>query len=403
MEELRFDGVFYVALVALSAPLITRLVPRLRLPAVAVEILLGVILGPSVLDLVHLDLPLQVFGAAGLAYLLFLGGLEIDLSALHGRVAQLLLAWGASCAIALGASLLIFQIDRVDKPIMIAIALASTSLGLVVPVLRDTGETRSPFGQTLLAASSVAEFGALLLVSIFFSTSGTDAGSNLFLLATFGLAIVVAGVTLARAGTRTNLFSALDMLADSASQTRVRGIMVVLFFFVALAGKLGFEAILGSFSAGVLLRFLDRDGRLEEEKLRYKIDAIGYGFLVPMFFVTSGLKINVKALFDSPRALLLIPVLVVAMLVVRGVPMLLFRASFDRRRLFAGGLLSGVNLSFMVIVSSIGQQEGIIDAPTGAGMVLAGVVTVVVFPPVAVAIFPRTEELDPDWDEIAAP
>lgn len=401
--EVGFDGVFYVALIALAAPLLTRLAPRLRLPAVAVEILLGVVLGPSVLDLVHLDLALSVFGAAGLAYLLFLGGLEIDLSALHGRAGTLLLAWLGSCLMALAASLLIFQIDRVDKPIMIAIALASTSLGLVVPVLRDTGETRTPFGQTLLAASSVAEFGSLLLVSILFSSSGTGAGSNLFLLGTFALAIVVAGLTLARAGARTSLFSALDVLADSASQTRVRAIMVVLFFFVALAGKLGFEAILGSFSAGVLLRFIDRDGRLEEDKLRYKVDAIGYGFLVPMFFVTSGLRIDVRALFDSPRSLLLIPALVLAMLVVRGVPILFFRRAFDRPRLLAGGLLSAVNLSFMVIVAAVGQQEGVIDAPTGAAMVLAGVVTVVVFPPLAVTALPRPDRLDPDWDEVATP
>lgn len=397
--DLSFGGVFAVAVIALIAPLIARLAPRLRIPAVALEILIGIAVGPSVLGWVHMDVPLGVFSQTGLAFLLFLGGLEIDLAALHGRAKTIFGSWGLTCVLALVFALFVFRIDSHDLALVVAIALSSTSLGLVVPVLREAGETTTEFGRTLLGSSSVAEFGSLLLLSIFFSTTGKDPATQVFLLGVFCVLVVVGGLILWRVRVTTSVFSVLDQLADSASQMRVRGILVVLFFFVAVASNLGFEAILGSFAAGALLRFLDTEHRLDEPKLRYKLDALGYGFLVPMFFVTSGIKIDVQALFASPRHMVLIPLLVLGMLVARGVPTLLFRRWFAPHKVRAAALLSATNLSFMVIVAGVGQQLGTIDAPSAAAMVLAGVLSVLVFPPIAVALLPAGETLDADWDE----
>ncbi len=397
--EFSFGGVFAVSVIALGAPLLSRSVPRLRVPAVALEILLGMLVGP-ILGWVHMDTPLDVFGEVGLAFLLFLGGLEIDLGALHGRVARILSSWGLSCIIALAFAYAIFRIDGHDGALVLAIALSSTSLGLVVPVLREERETGTPFGRTLLGSSSVAEFGSLVLLSIFFSTTGASPGTEIFLLCVFAVAVVLGGLTLARVTMRTRLLSTLDSLADTSSQMRVRGIMVVLFGFVAVASTLGFEAILGSFAAGVLLRYLDRDHRLDEPKLKNKIDALGYGFLVPMFFVTSGIKIDINALASSPRHMMLVPLLVLAMIAIRGVPAVLYRRWFDMRHVYAAGFLSATNLSFMVIVATVGTELGDLDAPSAAAMVLAGVASVVLFPPIAISFLPGDPPLEADWDEL---
>lgn len=398
-----YGGVLVVVTIAFVAPLIARAVPRLRFPAVALEIVLGIVVGPSVLGWVEMDVPLSVLGDIGLAFLLFLGGLEIDLGSLRGRTARISRSWGLSCLVAVVVGVVLALIDHGDHAVILAIALSSTSLGLVVPVLRDVGATRGSFGQTVLAASSVAEFGSLLLLSVFFSTSGESVGTQIVLLGAFVVALVIVGLSLAGVGRGTRLLLVLDELADTASQLRVRFLIVVLFIFVTLATDLGFEAILGSFAAGVLLRFFDRENRLDEAKLRYKIDGIGYGFLVPIFFVTSGIQVDLSALLASPKHLALIPLLVLGMLLARGLASLSLFSTFSVREARGAALLAATNLSFMVITADVGGQLGLVDAATGAAMVLSGVVSVLAFPPSAAAMLPGHEELAGDWDEQDAP
>lgn len=397
-----YGGVLVALTIAFVAPLIARAVPRFRFPAVALEIILGIVVGPSVLGWVEMDAPLTVLGDIGLAFLLFLGGLEIDLASLRGRTVRISRSWGLTCLIAVAVGGVLALLDHGDHAVILAIAISSTSLGLVVPVLRDVGANRGSFGQTVLAASSVAEFGSLLLLSIFFSTSGDSVPTQLVLLGVFAAALAIIGLSLAKVDRGTRLLSVLDELADTASQLRVRFLMVVLFAFVTIATDLGFEAILGSFAAGVLLRFGDRDHRLDEAKLRYKIDGIGYGFLVPIFFVTSGIKVDVSALLDSPKHLALVPLLVLGMLAARGLASLSLFSLFDPRQARGAALLAATNLSFMVIAADVGGQLGLVDAATGAAMVISGVVSVLVFPPGAVAVLPGDEVLDADWDEQGA-
>ena len=397
--DFSYGGVLVVVIIAFVAPVVARAVPRLRIPAVALEIVLGIIVGPSVLDWVQMDAPLTVLGSIGLAFLLFLGGLEIDLASLRGRTGRIARSWGLTCIIAgvVGAGLAF--LDHGDHAVILAIALSSTSLGLVVPVLRDVGANRDAYGQTVLASSSVAEFGALLLLSIFFSTTGESPAAQVVLLGIFTLALAAIALSLFGMGRGTRLLTIVDELADTASQLQVRALMVVLFVFVVLASGLGFEAILGSFAAGVLLRFLDREGRLDNPRLALKLDGIGYGFLVPIFFVTSGIKVDASALFASPTHLVLIPLLALGMLLARGIASLWLFASFDTHRARAAALLAATNLSFMVIAADVGNQLGVVDAATAAAMVLAGVVSVLIFPPAAVALLPTTESLDADWDD----
>lgn len=398
--DITYGDALIVVVVAVIAPVLAGLAPRLRLPAVALEIVLGIVVGPSLLDLVDVDVTLSVLSTLGLGYLLFLAGLEIDLANVKGRSTLVFGSWGISCAAAVVFGLAVHLLDAHDDPWLLGLALMSTSLGLVVPILREAGQSRTPFGQTVMGSSSVAEFGALLLLTLFYSTDGTDTGRQVALIAIFAVATVFLGVAVAVGSNAPAVWPALERLADSSSQLSVRAVLVVFLVFLALATHLGLEAILGAFVAGAMLRFFDRDGHLEQPSLKPKIEAIGYGFLVPVFFVTSGVQLDMDALFGSPGHLALVPILVVGMLLARGVPTyLLFRGAFTEGESRAGALLSATNLTFVVVVASIGTQTASLDAASAAALVMAGVVSVLVYPPAANLCLPKAPQLEPDWDE----
>jgi Kef-type K+ transport system membrane component KefB len=392
--------VLLVIAAAVAAPVIAGLAPRFRLPAVALEIVIGLILGPSVLGWVEMDVPLTLLSTIGVGYLLFLAGLELDLTALHGRVGVIVRSFGLTIVLGLVFGGAVHLWDVADQPLLIAIALASTSLGLVVPVLREAGQTTNTFGQSVMAAASVAEFGALLLLTLFYSSAGESTATAFVLIVLFCVMALIVGLSIAGVNRLPSVWPALERLADTSSQLSVRAVLVVFFLFLALSTRLELEAILGAFVGGALLRFLDREGHLENPSLKPKVEAIGYGFLVPIFFVTSGVKVDLDALVDSPKHLVLIPVFLLAMVVVRSVPCYLaFRGMFDERRRRAGSLLQATNLTFIVVVAQLATETGDLDGATSAALLAAGVLSVLIFPPLSVALLPDTEELEPDWDE----
>jgi len=398
--EIEYGNVLYVIAAAVAAPIIAGLTPKLRLPAVALEVLIGLALGPAMLGWVEIDVPLDVLSTFGVGYLLFLAGLEIDLTTLHGRAGRIFASFGLTCVLALAISGALHVLDVNDQLLLVAIALSSTSLGLVVPVLREAGQTSTAFGQSVMAAASVAEFGALLLLTLFYSSNGESTAQVVVLVVIFCIMALVVALTIARLNRVPSVWPALERLADSSSQLTVRAILVVFLVFVALSTHLGLEAILGAFVAGALLRFLDHGGHLQNPSLKPKIEALGYGFLVPIFFVTSGVNVDLDALFDEPAHLLLIPLFVVAMLVCRGLPSyLLFRRMYDKRSALAGSVVQATNLTFIVIVASLATDTGDLDPGTSAALLAAGVISVVVYPPIAVALFPNDDELEADWDE----
>jgi Kef-type K+ transport system membrane component KefB len=398
--EIEYGNVLFVIAAAVAAPIVAGLAPKLRLPAVALEIIIGLVLGPALLGIVEIDVPLDVLSTFGVGYLLFLAGLEIDLTTLHGRAGRIFASFGLTCVLALAAGVGVHVLDASNQALLLAIALASTSLGLVVPVLREAGQVSTGFGQTVMAASSIAEFGALLLLTLFYSSNGDSTGEVVALIVLFCILAAIVGLTVARLNRVPSMWPALERLADSSSQLSVRAVIVVLLVFLALATSLGLEAILGAFVAGALLRFLDHGDHLQNPSLKPKIEALGYGFLVPIFFVTSGVKVDLDALIEEPTQLALIPLFVLLMLVARGVPTFIaFRGLFDRRSALAGSLVQATNLTFVVIVSSVGIQTGDLDPGTAAALLAAGVISVLVYPPLAVALFPNDDELQADWDE----
>jgi Kef-type K+ transport system membrane component KefB len=381
-----FSSILVIASVAFLAPILVNLAPRLRLPAVALEIVIGIVVGPSGLGWLELDLPVTVLSLMGLAFLLFLAGLEIDPARLRGRLGTISLAFGASLVLAVGCAFALQPVEEIRNPLFIAIVLASTSLGLVVPVVRDAGEIDSEFGQVILAAASIAEFGTILLVSLFFSTSSSGSsgsGAKVVLLVGFAVLVVVVGLAMVEAGRSLRVSATLRALEDTSAQLGVRIAILLLVGFVALAGELGVETILGAFIAGALLRVVDPEAHLTHVEFRRKVEAIGYGFLIPMFFVSSGARFDIDALIHSPGHLVLIPLFLLALLVVRGVPAFLYRRWFPARRVVAAGLLQATSLTFVVVAARLGLELDVFDEASGASLVAAGLLSVIVFPPIA--------------------
>src|SRR3954464_4477091 len=294
-----FTNLLVVTAVAFLAPFVLGLFPRLQLPSVVLEIVAGIVIGPSVLGLAHDDQTVQVVALLGLAFVLFLAGLEIEFEKLRGPILRLTgLAFALSFAIALVVSLGLNAAGLVDTPLLVAMILCATSLGVLVPVLKDAGEISSTFGQLIISAASIADFGAIILLSIFFSGQGGTGSTLLLLGALFALAgtvfLVVRG-----AERSTRIRADLLRLQDTTAQIRVRAALALFVGFAALAESLGLEAILGAFIAGAILSLVDRDEVMTHPDFRRKLEAVGFGFFIPAFFVTSGVRFDLGALTAS--------------------------------------------------------------------------------------------------------
>jgi Kef-type K+ transport system membrane component KefB len=386
MPDVEFTNLLAVTAIALLAPLTLGLAPRLRLPAVVLEIIAGVVVGPQALGWVEVDLPVSIVALLGLAFLLFLAGLEIDVHRLRGRVLRLAVL-GYLVTVALGVALgaALDAAGWVDSPGLVAITLSATSLGLVVPVLKDAGQVDTGLGQTVVAAASVADFVAIVLLSLLFSSSDAGTGSRLVLLVSFAALVATTAVVISYVARSRRLDMTLTRLQDTTAQIRVRAAVVLLVAFVALAERFGLESILGAFMAGAVVGLLDKNSR-EHPSFRVKLEAIGYGFLIPVFFVTSGLRLDLSGLLENPSALGRVPVFVLALLVVRGLPALLFGRQFDRRSVAAAGLLQATSLPFIVTATQIGVLTDLMSAVTAAALVCAGLVSVMLFPAAALAL-----------------
>jgi len=393
MPEIHFTDLLIVVAVAFAAPLVLGFFPRVRLPAIVLEILLGIVIGPAGLGWVKVDLPIQILSLIGLAFLLFLAGLEIDVEKLRGRVLRLT---AVGFVISFGIGILAgFAFDAgglVRSPLFIAIVLVSTSLGVIVPVLKDSGNIATEFGQLVIAAASIADFGAIILLSLFFSGQGsTDTAGTLILLGVFGAVVVIIGLVIAGLERSRGISGVLRRLQDTTAQIRVRGAFVLLVGFVALAENVGLETILGAFAAGALLSLLDRDREMTHPQFRVKLEAAGFGIFIPVFFVTTGLRFNLDALFASAGTVARIPLFLVALLLVRGLPALLYTRLVGRRKAGIAGILQATSLPFIVAAAQIGMDVGVLTQANGAALIAAGLLSVIIFPALGLALLRRAD------------
>jgi Kef-type K+ transport system membrane component KefB len=243
-----------LVVVAVAAPLAVGYLPWLRIPAVVLEIVGGIIIGPSVLGWVHVDLPVAILALFGLAFLLFLAGLEIDVHRLRGRLLRLaLFGYLVTLVLGYGAGVSFTAAGWVSQPLLLAIALSATSLGLVVPVLKDAGQVHSRVGQSALAAASIADFAAIVLLSLFFSSSGGSTGSRVVVLGAFAGLVAVTALVVSGTARSRQLGRMLVRLQDTTAEIRVGCAVMLLVAFTVLAQKFGLESILGAFLAAALV------------------------------------------------------------------------------------------------------------------------------------------------------
>jgi Kef-type K+ transport system membrane component KefB len=381
MADISLTGVLIVAAIAFTVPLVLGLAPTLHLPSVVLEIVAGIVIGPAILGLVEVDLPLQVLALLGLAFLLFLAGLEIDLDRLRGaRLRSAATGFVVSLAVALGIALGLYAAGFIQAPLLVAIILSSTSLGIVIPVLADAGHSSTTLGQLIIASSSIADFGAIILLSLFFSEDSSSVWSTLLLIGGFVVLVIATGLALAEAEHSNRLSLALARLQDSSAQIRVRGAFLLLIGLVVVAQLFGLELILGAFFAGAVLGLLDRDEMMTHTGFHTKLQAVGFGVFIPFLFITSGMQLDVRALLSGGAALALVPVFLLALLLARGLPAALYRPMVGEWGSLAAALLQATSLPFIVAATGIGMELGILSPAIGAAMVVAGLLSVVLFP-----------------------
>ena len=389
-----------VAVVAFLAPLIRGLIPWIVVPAIVLEIVGGIIVGPHGLEIASSTGPVNVFSTVGLACLLFLAGREIQVDRLRGALLRTSLSgFAISFALAFGAALLLHEAGLVKTPLLVAIVFVATSLSIIIVPLKDAHETDTDWGQQVIAAAAVAEFGAVILLAFFYSGQRSGPGTELFHLSLF---VVLAGLilfSLTHGDQFRRITEVMNRLEGTSAQIRVRGDFALIAVVAGVATQLGLETILAAFTVGVIRGMTSkRSDELAEERL----DAVTLGIFIPFFFVDSGLGFNIGALFSSLSSFIRLPLFLVAILLVRALPALIYRSRFATRRTAAAGLLQATSLSFIVVATQIGLMLNIMYPATATALVGAGLITVMVFPAAAFALIGERETATRETTDLEA-
>jgi Kef-type K+ transport system membrane component KefB len=324
--------------------------------------------------------------------LMFLAGYEIDFGRIRGRPLRLavtgwLISLGAGIAIAIAIVFLLqgsapddLVAHRNAAALVIGLAITTTALGTILPPLRDAGLLHTPLGGRILAVGAMGEFGPIVAVALLLTT---DNPARTALLLVGFVALALGGVWLATRKRPPRLARLVTATLGTSVQLAVRLSMLVVVFMLWVALKLGLDALVGAFSAGVIIKaFFGHGERKEAAVVESKLEGIGFGFLVPFFFVMSGVKLDLKALVSSPVDIATIPVFLVLFLLVRGLPTLVLHRKDELAK--AGrnalALFASTQLPMVVVITSIGVEVGAIKESTAAALVTAGMLSVLIFP-----------------------
>lgn len=388
---------FAVVATAAVAALAAAALPAARTPPVVViELLLGIVIGPQVLGLADSDSFIEFFSNLGLGLLFFFAGYEIDFDRIKGAPLRLAgLGWALSLGIAYGLGGLLAAAGVVISFLFTGSALATTAIGTLIPIMRDSRELPTTFGTYLLAAGAVGEFGPIVLVTVVLST-GRPLTEALVLagFAVLAVAVAAASVRFAARG-----WPVAEKALETSSQLPVRLVMVLIFGLAGLASDLGLDLLLGGFVAGMIVRIALR-GR-ELAVFESKLTAVGFGFLIPFFFVTSGLNFDLDALVSGVEPIAKMVLFLALFLVVRGVPaVLLYRRPLPVARDRAAlAFFSATQLPLVVAITRLAVSEGEMTTQTAASLVGAAILSTLIFPFVGLALRRRTRA----GDDPAAP
>jgi Kef-type K+ transport system membrane component KefB/Trk K+ transport system NAD-binding subunit len=401
-ESYSFVPLLIVVVLAFFVPLILSRFKGLRLPVVVGEIIAGIVVGQSGLGLVgNHDPMLEILALLGFAYLMFLSGLEVDFdavlpgaSAWQGSFREKIsnpltlgvLAFMLTLGMSLAGALGLRALDAADDPWLMALILSTTSLGLVMPVLKERGLMNRAYGQALLVAAVIADFATMLLVSIYvlLHTQGLTLELLLVLVlfGVFGLAYRIARMARRRFPGR----AFLQNISEATAQLDVRGAFAIGLTFIALAQGLGVEMILGAFLGGALLSLVSDRGSSD---LHHRLDVIGYAFFIPIFFIMVGVRFDLASLLSSTRTLLLVPLLLILAYLIKFVAALVYRVNHSWRQTVGAGAILSSRLSLIIAVSAIGLDLGSIDSATNSAIILVAIVTSTVSPMLFNRIIPQ--------------
>jgi len=375
-----------IAAAAVLAPVLADLLRRFRIPSVVLEIGLGILIGPQVLKWAHTDDVVDAFAALGLSFLMFLAGYEIDLVRIKGQpLVKAVSGFGVSLVLAGLFAFAMVSTGFALNTLVIGLALTTTALGTLLPMLRDAEVLNTRFGSHVLAIGTVGEFGPIVMIALLLT------GDNPFGSAILLVVFVVVAVSAALLATRPQpprLVRLLQSNLHSSSQLPVRVSVLLIVVLVWVASALGLDVLLGAFASGVVVRLFSSgpDG----EVVREKLDAIGFGFLVPIFFIVSGMNFDIDALTSSTSTLLRLPLFLVLFLVIRGLPaIVLYRRQLPLNQRLPLALFSATALPLIVVITDIGVETGRMRPENAAALVGAGMLSVLIYPLVGFALLRR--------------
>jgi Kef-type K+ transport system membrane component KefB len=378
LTEAAIPTLVLIAAAAVLAPILAEQ-SRGHIPSVVLELGLGIVMGPYVLRLVHPNALVSGLSDMGLAFLMFLAGFEVDPNRIKGRPLRLATqGWFVSLALALGLGFALVSSGLAIDTLIVGLALTTTALGTLLPVLSDAGVLATRFGDYVVGVGTAGEFGPIVLVAVLLAHK--DPAISFALLVAF----VVVATTTAFLATRPQPPKVVALLRrhlHSSAQLPVRVSVFLVLLLVYLAFELGLDVLLGAFAAGIVVRLLIAGE--DSEVVESKLEAIGFGFLIPIFFIVSGIHFDLHILLTRPSALVRLVMFLGMMLVVRGAPaLLLYRRVLSGAERVVLAFLSATGLPLIVVITSIGTAEGRMRPENAAALVGAGLLSVLVFPAV---------------------
>ena len=386
--------VFWIMAAAVIAPLLAEVPLGFKVPVVVFEILLGILLGPQVLGLLKFEGFMASMFTFGMAATLFMAGMELDFKHIRGAPVVLALSgWGMSLLLGVAAAATLYETPLARAPLMLTLALCTTALGTLLPVLRDAGQLDGGFGRMFLAAGTVGEVAPIVAMSLLLSQRYTSS-QEYSTWQEFGfLLLFLALVTLTAAagmGLRPpGVVALLTRTMHASTQLPVRLSLLILAGFFVLTEEFGFESILGAFGAGMVVGLATKGH--EAKPLRHKIDAVCFGWFVPFFFVGTGVKFHLTAITHDLTTALLVPAFLLVLLVVRGLPVLIYGSHLQRQDRLPFALYSAVaSLSLVVVITDIGVRTHSISTQLSAALVGAAVLSVLIFPTLGGALLARS-------------
>ncbi|HCZ0862395.1 TPA: monovalent cation:proton antiporter family protein, partial [Staphylococcus aureus] len=390
-----------VVLAAFLTPIIVNRLNINFLPVVVAEILMGIVIGNSFLNIVERDSILNILSTLGFIFLMFLSGLEIDFkafkkdkrarqgqnddeSSIPGHLNLALTVFAFIMIISILLAYVFKWLGLVDDVLLMVIIISTISLGVVVPTLKEMNIMRTTIGQFILLVAVLADLVTMILLTVYGAING-QGGSTIWLI---GILVVFTAISYIL-GVQFKRMSFLQKLMDGTTQIGIRAVFALIILLVALAEGVGAENILGAFLAGVVVSLLNPDEEMVE-----KLDSFGYGFFIPIFFIMVGVDLNIPSLIKEPKLLIIIPILIVAFIISKLIPVMFIRRWFDMKTTIASAFLLTSTLSLVIAAAKISERLNAISAETSGILILSAVITCVFVPIIFKKLFPVPDEFN---------